>query len=67
MKSSDEMIDALKRFCANYEWKYEAAYHLHISPIILSGMLSGKRPITERVARKLGYTIVRMYKRANNG
>jgi len=45
----------------------EAAKALHISQTHISLMLSGKRHIPDRIARKFGYKQVTRYERVING
>ena len=62
MKSGDELRRLLKEYCKQYKWKYEAAKSLYVNPPLLSNMLHGSRPTSDRVAKKLGYVTVRMYR-----
>lgn len=55
MKTSDEVIKALKQYVAQFEFKYQAAKHLCISESKLYNLLNGKAPFTPYILRLLGY------------
>jgi len=51
-----DVMQALIEFVENKKSHSEAAKALKISDAYLSRLLSGERPITERIAQKFGYT-----------
>lgn len=60
--SMPQALQKLREFVATHPSQNAAAAELNISPAFLSDVLNGARPLSDRIARQLGYERVVMFK-----
>ena len=61
--TQEEILEVITEMAKQWETQKELADHLGISNAYMSDILAGIRPVSSRVARKLGYRRIVKYTR----
>lgn len=61
--TQDELREVIIQMAAKWPSQRELAKHLEISDALMTGILDGTRPISKRVAQRLGYRRIVKYRK----